>query len=138
MFFRGVGSETRPELHVPVCQSSSSAYVSTPTSVSQLRPASLSRRDKAYAISTEPFTAQADSGTKKDAAKIGGGAALGAIVGAIAGGGKGAAIGAGVGAGAGTGVVLATKGEQFRLEPETKVNFVLKRDVDIVLTKSTT
>jgi hypothetical protein len=98
----------------------------------------LIRRDKVYSIATEPFTAQAESGTKKDAAKVGGGAALGAIVGAIAGGGKGAAIGAGVGAGAGTGVVLATKGQQLRLESETKVNFVLKRDVDIVMTKSTT
>ena len=98
----------------------------------------LIRRDKVYPISTSPFRAEADPDTKKDAVKVGGGAAIGALVGAIAGGGKGAAIGAGVGAGAGTATVLVTKGQQLRLESETKVNFVLKKDVDIVMTRSTT
>ena len=97
----------------------------------------LVRKDKAYPIATEPFSAEAAAGTKGDAFKIGGGTAVGAVVGAIAGGKKGAAIGAGVGAGAGTGVVLSTKGKQLRIEPETKVNFVLKKGVEIVMTKST-
>src|SRR5262249_32981281 len=87
--------------------------------------------DKAHAITTEPFTAEAEAGTKKDALKVGGGAALGAIVGAIAGGKKGAAVGAAVGGGAGTAAVLATKGDQIRIDSETKVNFVLKNDVEL-------
>jgi hypothetical protein len=97
----------------------------------------LVRGGKTYPIATEPFSAEAEADTKGDALKIGGGAAVGAVVGAIAGGKKGAAIGAGVGGGAGTAAVLATKGKQLRIEPETKVNFVLKRGVEIVMTKST-
>jgi hypothetical protein len=94
-------------------------------------------KDKTYNISTEPFSAEAESGTKKDALKVGGAAAIGAAIGAITGGGKGAAIGAGVGGGAGTAAVLATKGSQLRIEPETKVNFILKKNLDVVTIKST-
>jgi hypothetical protein len=94
-------------------------------------------KDKARAITTEPFTAEAEAGTKKDALKVGGGAALGAIVGAIAGGKKGAAVGAAIGGGAGTTAVLATRGDHIKLDSETKVNFVLKNDIDVDATKST-
>ena len=93
---------------------------------------------KTYAITTEPFTAQAAAGTKKDALKVGAGAAIGAAIGAIAGGGKGAAIGAAAGGGAGTAAVLATKGDHIKLESEQKVNFVLKQDVKVETNKSTT
>ena len=55
------------------------------------------------AIETTPWTKQGPQSKKGDAAKIGGGAALGAIIGAIAGGGRGAAIGAGAGGAAGNG-----------------------------------
>ena len=44
------------------------------------------------AISTDPWTRRGDAPRAEDAAKIGGGAALGAIIGAVAGGGKGAAM----------------------------------------------
>jgi len=93
---------------------------------------------KTYAITTEPFTAQAAAGTKKDALKVGAGAAIGAAIGAIAGGGKGAAIGAAAGGGAGTAAVLATKGDHIKLDSEQKVNFVLKQDVKVETNKSTT
>jgi len=91
----------------------------------------LVRNGKTYAIATHPFTAQAESETKKNALKVGGGAALGALVGAIAGGKKGAAVGAAVGGGAGTTAVLVTKGSQMRIDSETKINFILKDDIDI-------
>lgn len=94
--------------------------------------------NKTYAITTEPFQAQAEAGTKKDAVKVGGGAAIGAVIGAIAGGKKGAAIGAAAGGGAGTAAVLATKGDHIKIDSETKVNFVLKNDVKVETRKSTT
>ena len=96
----------------------------------------LLRRDKAYAIATQPFSAQAEPETKQNAIKVGGGAIVGAVVGAIAGGKKGAAIGAAVGGGAGTTAVLATKGQQLKIDSETKVNFVLKNDVEVDVTAS--
>jgi hypothetical protein len=96
------------------------------------------KNGKTYAITTEPFTAQAAAGTKKDALKVGAGAAIGAAIGAIAGGGKGAAIGAAAGGGAGTAAVLATKGDHIKIDSETKVNFVLKNDVKVETNKSPT
>ena len=66
----------------------------------------------------------AEKSTKQDAAKVGGGAALGAIIGAIAGGGKGAAIScAVVGGAAGTGTVLATRGKDVELKSEEAITF---------------
>lgn len=94
-------------------------------------------KEKAISIVTQPYSAVAEAETKKDALKVGGGAALGALVGAVAGGKKGAAVGAAVGGGAGTTAVLATKGNQLRLESESRVDFVLKNEVDVALTKST-
>lgn len=93
-------------------------------------------KDKTLSITTEPFSAEAESGKKKDAAKIGGAAGIGAIVGAIAGGGKGAAIGAAIGGGAGTTAVLATKGDQLKIDPETRINFVLKNGIDVQVQKA--
>ena len=84
-----------------------------------------------YKLSTEPFIAVDGSSTDRDAGMIAGGAGVGAVIGAIAGGGKGAAIGAIIGGGTGTTAVLLTKGKQLKLEPETKINFVLSKDVDL-------
>lgn len=67
------------------------------------------------AIRSETITTVAPATKKKDAAKIGGGAAGGAIIGGILGGGDGAAKGAAIGGAAGTGVVLATRGDEIRL-----------------------
>jgi hypothetical protein len=68
---------------------------------------------------------------KRDAAIIGGGAGVGAVIGAIAGGGKGAATGAAIGGGAGTGTVLATRGDDLHYPPESRLNFVLSKPVDL-------
>jgi len=84
-----------------------------------------------YKISTEPFIAVGGSNKDRDAGMIAGGAGVGAIIGAVTGGGKGAAIGAIIGGGTGTTAVLLTKGDQLKLEPETKVNFVLSKDIDL-------
>jgi hypothetical protein len=73
-------------------------------------------------VSASPFVVDAKTTKKKDAAKIGGAAAVGTVIGAIAGGGKGAAIGALAGGGAGTGLVLATRGDPAVLPSESVIN----------------
>jgi hypothetical protein len=82
-------------------------------------------------ITTETFSATAESSTTRDAEIIAGGAGVGAVIGAIAGGGKGAGIGALVGGGGGTGVVLATKGKEIHFGPETRLNFTLANSVEM-------
>ncbi|CAN5644075.1 MAG: hypothetical protein H0T05_02950 [Acidobacteria bacterium] len=73
-------------------------------------------------MATAPITRVARATKKKDAAKIGVGAAGGAIVGGLLGGGDGAAKGAAAGGAAGTGVVLSTRGEEVRLPTGTPVS----------------
>jgi hypothetical protein len=69
-----------------------------------------------YELRSNEIERVADSTKANDAAKVGIGAGAGAAVGAILGGGSGAAKGAAIGAAAGTGTVLATRGEDVRLE----------------------
>ncbi len=82
-------------------------------------------------IQTNVFHKEGETSRKEDAAKVGGGAALGAIIGAIAGGGKGAAIGAGVGGAAGAGTVAATRGKPAVLPVETRIDFRLSQPVTL-------
>jgi hypothetical protein len=82
-------------------------------------------------IETESFIKHGQTSKKEDAAKIGGGAALGAIIGAIAGGGTGAAIGTAVGGAAGTGAVIGTRGKAVAIAPETRISFRLKSAVTL-------
>jgi hypothetical protein len=82
-------------------------------------------------IQTDAFERRAESSRNTDAAKVGGGAAIGAIIGAIAGGGKGAAIGAGVGGGAGAGDVLLTRGKPVAFASETRISFRVRTPVTI-------
>lgn len=82
-------------------------------------------------INTSAYNRQGETSRTKDAAKVGGGAALGAIIGAIAGGGKGAAIGAGVGGAAGAGDVALTRGQAAELKVETRVSFRLAETVNL-------
>jgi hypothetical protein len=89
----------------------------------------LTTNDRKYSIKTEPFVAIAVDNKERDAAIIAGGAGVGAAIGAITGGKKGAAIGAVIGVGGGTATVLATPGQSMKIEPETKVNFVLDKEL---------
>jgi len=82
-------------------------------------------------IETDSFEKHGASSTKENAAKIGGGAALGAIIGAVAGGGKGAGIGTVVGGAAGTAGAAATHGKAVTLPAETRINFRLRNPVTI-------
>jgi hypothetical protein len=84
-----------------------------------------------HRLSTEPFIVVAGDNKDRDAALIAGGAGVGAVIGAVAGGKKGAALGAIIGGGSGTTAVLVTKGKQLKLEPETRVNFVLSGDMKL-------
>jgi hypothetical protein len=77
------------------------------------------------AVSSDVLKKDAQTQKAKDAAKVGGMAALGAVIGALAGHGAGAAIGAGAGAAAGGIDVLATKGKDLKLGPETLLIFRL-------------
>ncbi len=67
-------------------------------------------------ISSATISHVAPATKKKDATKIGIGAGAGAVIGGIVGGGSGAAKGAAIGGGAGTAAVLATRGDEVRLE----------------------
>lgn len=82
-------------------------------------------------IHTTGFGKDADTNRRSDAAKVGGGAALGAIIGAIAGGGKGAAIGAGVGGAAGAGDVAMTRGKPAEVRVESRLSFRVQDPVTI-------
>lgn len=86
-----------------------------------------------YSVQSGAYQQVGASRGKRTAETVGGGAALGALIGAIAGKGKGAAIGAGVGAAAGTGVQAATRGEQVKIPPETKIDFTLRSAFTVTL-----
>jgi hypothetical protein len=87
-------------------------------------------------IQSDNFEKHAEQTRGTDAAKVGGGAAIGAIIGAIAGGGKGAAIGAGAGGGVGAGDVLLTRGKAATLPSETRITFRLSTPVTITERRS--
>jgi uncharacterized protein YcfJ len=82
-------------------------------------------------IDTQNWTRTAESSRRKDATKVGVGAAIGAAIGAIAGGGKGAAIGGAAGGAAGGGVAAATRGEAAEIDSETRIPFRLNQAVSV-------
>ncbi len=96
----------------------------------QLKEISTSDGQRVHIVS-QPWRKQATASSGEDAAKVGGGAALGAIIGAVAGGGRGAGIGAGVGGAAGAGDVLLTRGRAAIIKPETSITFRLDQQVEV-------
>lgn len=79
-------------------------------------------------------TVQAEGTKKKDAAKIGIGAAAGAVLGEVIGG--DAAKGAVIGGAAGTGLVLATKGKEVELAAGSEVSVALAAPLAVSITKT--
>jgi hypothetical protein len=90
-------------------------------------------KGNSIAVTSDSFTADAQSTKKKDAVRTGVATGVGALIGGIAGGGKGAAIGAGVGAGAGVGTNLATRGEPAVIPAEALLEFRLQAPVTVTI-----
>ncbi len=88
-----------------------------------------------YDMRTRTIEREAESTKGKDAATVGIGTGAGAVVGAVLGGGNGAATGAAIGAAAGTGTVLATKGEDVRLDVGTLLDTQLTAPLRVTVTR---
>ena len=86
-----------------------------------------------YDMRTRTIEREAESTKGKDAAKVGIGTGAGAAVGAVLGGRSGAATGAAIGAAAGTGTVLATKGEEVRLDVGTPLDTQLTAPLPMLI-----
>ncbi len=99
----------------------------------QLELVEVSAYGTPYSVQSGYYQQAGASRGKRTAETVGAGAVIGGLIGAIAGGKKGAAIGAGVGAGGGAGVQAATKGEQVRIPPETKIEFTLRSPFTVTL-----
>ena len=91
----------------------------------------LAYNGQTYTITTNQFSKQGTSRSKKAAETIGGGAGVGAILGAIVGGGRGAALGAAIGAGIGTGVQAKGGTSEVQLPSESILSFRLKSPISI-------
>ena len=89
--------------------------------------------DKSYTLESNTFENTGASQGARTARSAGLGAAIGAAIGAISGGGKGAIIGGATGAGAGVGVEAVRKGEQIRVDSETRLDFRLENPVDVTI-----
>ncbi len=90
-------------------------------------------KGNSIAVTSDSFTADAQSTKKKDAVRTGVATGVGALIGGIAGGGKGAAIGAGVGAGAGVGTAVATRGDPAVIPAESLLEFRLQAPVKVTI-----
>jgi hypothetical protein len=88
---------------------------------------------KSYLVESNTYVNTGASQTGRTAKTIGVGAAIGAAIGAISGGGKGAVIGGATGAGAGGAVEAIRKGEQVRVESETRLQFRLEDSLEVTL-----
>jgi hypothetical protein len=88
---------------------------------------------KSYLLSSSTYATTGASQGGRTARSAGIGAAIGAAIGAISGGGKGAVIGGATGAGAGAGVEAVRKGEQVRVDSETKLDFRLEDSIEVTL-----
>jgi len=88
---------------------------------------------KSYLAQSSTYATTGASQGGRTAKSAGVGAAIGAAIGAIAGGGKGAVIGGATGAGAGAGVEAIRKGEEVRVDSETRLDFRLEDSLEVTL-----
>jgi hypothetical protein len=88
---------------------------------------------KSYTVESNTYVNTGASQGGRTARSAGIGAAIGAAIGAISGGGKGAVIGGATGAGAGAGVEAIRKGEQVRVDSETRLEFRLESPLEVTL-----
>jgi hypothetical protein len=88
---------------------------------------------QSYLLETNKYVSTGASQGGRTARSAGLGAAIGAAIGAISGGGKGAVIGGATGAGAGAGVEAIRKGEQVRVDSETRLDFRLEESLEVTL-----
>jgi len=93
---------------------------------------------KSYLVQSSTYVSTGASQGGRTAKTAGLGAAIGAAIGAISGGGKGAVIGGATGAGAGAGVEAIRKGEQVRVDSETRLDFRLEDSLEVTLQSSPT
>lgn len=99
----------------------------------QLEYDELSFGGHTYDLDTRSRVYTSASGSKKDAAMIGGGAVAGGVLGGILGGSAGSAVkGAVVGGAAGTGASLLTRGPQLTLVAGRVLSMTLDRDLRVV------
>ncbi len=89
--------------------------------------------NKSYTLESNTFENTGASQGGRTARSAGIGAAIGAAIGAISGGGKGAVIGGATGAGAGAGVEAIRKGEQIRVDSETRLDFQIENPVEVTI-----
>ena len=98
----------------------------------QLQFSTVSFNGRTYDLGSRSPVFQSKSGTEKDIAIIGGGAAAGGVAGAILGKDpESAAKGAVIGGAAGTAVSLLTRGPQLELDPGTKIQFTTDQPVTV-------
>ena len=76
-------------------------------------------------------TIESKSGKSEDAKAVGTSSAIGALIGLITGGKKGAGIGAAAGAAVKVAGVLATRGREIHLHPETELEVKLNKEVTL-------
>jgi hypothetical protein len=93
---------------------------------------------KSYLLESSTYASTGASQSGRTARSAGLGAAIGAAIGAISGGGKGAVIGGATGAGAGAGVEAIRKGEQVKVDSETRLEFRLESPLNVTLQSPST
>ncbi len=76
---------------------------------------------------------EAESDTRRDTRSVGVSSGIGALIGSIKGGGKGAVVGAGAGGAVGLAGVLATRGRDLELNPETVMVIRLLKTAEVPL-----
>jgi len=86
---------------------------------------------KSYTIESNVYETSGAAQGAKTARAAAIGAVIGTAIGAITGGGKGAVIGGATGAGAGVGIEAVTKGEQVRVDSETRLEFRLEQPIEV-------